>query len=34
MTQENEERSVMDVVARKIRVLQREEDQMQPQRDY
>ena len=34
MTQENEERTVMDVVARKIKVLQREDDQMQPQRDY
>ena len=34
MTQENEERTVMDVVARKVKVLQREDDQMQPQRDY
>lgn len=34
VTQENEERTVMDVVARKVKVLQREEDQMQPQRDY
>lgn len=33
-TQENEERTVMDVVARNFRILQKEEDQMQPQRDY
>ena len=34
LTQENEERSVMDVMARKVKILPREEDQMQPQRDY
>ncbi|MBQ9410914.1 MAG: single-stranded DNA-binding protein [Bacteroidales bacterium] len=34
VTQENEERSVMDVIARKIKILEKEEEQMQPQRDY
>ena len=34
VTQENEERTVMDVIARKVKILPREEDQMQPQRDY
>lgn len=34
VTQENEERSVMDVIARRVKVLQREQEQMQPQRDY
>lgn len=34
LTQENEERTVMDVIARTVKVIPREEDQMQPQRDY
>jgi len=33
MTQENEERTAMDVLARKVEILPRE-DHMQPQRDY
>lgn len=32
-TQENEERSSLDVLAREVRVLQRENERMQPQRD-
>ena len=33
-TQENEERTALDVVARKVVVLPREDVSMQPQRDY
>jgi len=33
-TQENEERTTLDVIARKVKVLPREDVSMQPQRDY
>jgi len=33
MTQDNEERSSLDVIAREVRVLQRDTERMQPQRD-
>ena len=34
ITQENEERTALEVVPRKVRVLPREDVSMQPQRDY
>lgn len=33
-TQDNEERTAIDVMARSVKVLPREEDPLQPQRDY
>jgi single-strand DNA-binding protein len=33
-TQDNEERSVMDVLARTVKIVPREEDRLQPQRDW
>ena len=33
-TQDNDERVSMDIVARKVRVIPRENEAMQPQRDY
>ena len=33
-TQDNEERTSLDVMARTVKVLPREEDPLQPQRDY
>lgn len=34
VTQDNEERTVLEVVPRKVKVLPREDVSMQPQRDY
>lgn len=34
VTQDNEERSVLEIVARKVELLPREDDPMQPQRDW